>query len=129
MKKFLAIILSALMSLGVVVKCKADDSSTYGISPERQVQTSQTFRAGAGMSQSYYMQTTVDSYVNYTELVDYKGYQHITFGYSLTKEPVTKKAMSSGDRDRYSQSGTLRYAFGGPIDGWEMYVFTEHYYR
>lgn len=92
MKKFLAIILSALMSLGVVVKCKADDSSTYGISPERQVQTSQTFRAGAEMSQSYYMQMTVDSYVNYTELVDYKGYQHITFGYSLTKEPVTKKS-------------------------------------
>ena len=125
MKKFVGLILSCFISLGLVAQASAKEIALREPAPERTQMQSETFRAGAG--QSFYMVTVADCYINRTELVDYQEHKNITFGYSLTNmRPHVRQAMRTFDR--YTTYGTLKYAFGGPIDGWDFSVFTDHYY-
>lgn len=126
MKWFLGILLSFIMALNGISNIYASDKGLKGQMPEVVVDTSDTFRAGA--NQWLYMRTTCDVY--YTErtvLTNYEEFKNITFGYAFY-DKVNAAKKDNGNYDEYHTTGTLKYSFGGPIDGWEMDVYTRYYY-
>ncbi len=113
--------------IGLVSTVSANDSiNPYAVGPIRETEQSNTFRAGTG--QWFYMKTTCDVYTNKTEIVNYEQFKNITFGYSLENMSHAER-FRNNNNDVYVTKGTLKYAFGGPINGWNLNVQTQHFYQ
>lgn len=127
MKKILGILLGCMMCLGVVTTVSANDNiDFYAQAPTRETETSETFRGGTG--QWFYMKTTCDAYTNKTELINYEQFKNITLGYYLdSMNHATRYRYSNNDV--YVTTGKLRYTLGGPINGWDINVRTQHFFQ
>ncbi len=128
-KKIWVLLIGCMCCIGLVSTVSANDSiNPYAVGPIRETEQSNTFRAGTG--QWFYMKTTCDVYTNKTEIVNYEQFKNITFGYSLENmSHATKYIYNAKHYDLYITSGTLKYAFGGPINGWDLNVQTQHFYQ
>lgn len=127
MKKILSILLGCMMCLGVVTTVSANDNiDLCAQAPTRETETSETFRGGTG--QWFYMKTTCDAYTNKTELINYEQFKNITLGYYLdSMNHATRYRYSNNDV--YVTTGKLRYTLGGPINGWDINVRTQHFFQ
>ncbi len=127
MKKIFGILLGCMMCLGVVTTVSANDSiDLYAQAPTRETETSETFRGGTG--QWFYMKTTCDAYTNKTELINYEQFKNITLGYYLDSMTHATRYRNSNN-DVYVTTGKLRYTLGGPINGWDINVRTQHFFQ
>ncbi len=115
------------MCLGVVTTVSANDNiDLCAQAPTRETETSETFRGGTG--QWFYMKTTCDAYTNKTELINYEQFKNITLGYYLdSMNHATRYRYSNNDV--YVTTGKLRYTLGGPINGWDINVRTQHFFQ